>query len=53
VAVYLTPGEVVSQVTDAGVADGAAIEGGDMRWLEGRVGKIGWPKLNVEGSEGG
>ena len=52
-AIDLTPAEVVAQIADAGVTDGAGIEGREVRWLEWSVGEVGGPEIDVEGCEGG
>lgn len=52
-AIHLAPGEIVAQIADAGIADGAGVKGREAVGLKGCVGEVGCPQVDVERSEAG
>lgn len=53
-AIYLTPGEIVPEVGETWVADGAGVKSREVVRLEGSGGRgeVGGPEVDVEGCEG-
>jgi hypothetical protein len=50
-AINLSPGKVVTEVLDGGIADCSSVKRGKRR-IQRRVSKISWPKVDIIGREG-